>query len=80
MKIIVVTQKNSHRKTHLMIELRDKSAIKEMKKHINNMKWNKAVSSVISKGRFIKELAEKDVVEATADLILTGQNAYWSLL
>jgi len=80
MKIIVVTQKNSEKKTHIMIELLDKGAIKELKKHINNMKWRKAVRSVIEKGRFIKELTEKDVTEAASDLILTAQNAYWNLL
>ncbi|NQU94848.1 MAG: hypothetical protein HQ549_01275 [Candidatus Omnitrophica bacterium] len=80
MKIIIITGRKSHNKTRLMVELFNKKAIGEIESLIHAFKCREAMSNVISKGNFIKELTENETIQTTSDLILTETNAYWNLL
>ncbi|OGW76098.1 MAG: hypothetical protein A2Z72_01920 [Omnitrophica bacterium RBG_13_46_9] len=80
MKVIVTIGKKDNRKTHLMLEILDKTAIEEIKRLIRSWKCREALSNIISKGRFVKELTEKEITQVASDLILTDTNAYWNLL
>ena len=80
MRVIVVVGKRNEKKTRLMLELLDKKTINEVKKLINAWRCPEAISNIIAKGKFIKELTEKEITQAASDLILTDTNAYWNLL
>ena len=80
MRVIVVVGKRNEKKTRLMLELLDKKTIDKVKKLINAWKCSEAISNIIAKGKFIKELTEKEITQAASDLILTDTNAYWNLL
>ena len=62
-----------------MLELPDKNAVKEVKKLINARKAPKAITNILAKGRFIRELTENEVTKEASDLILTDTNAHWNL-
>jgi hypothetical protein len=80
MKVIIIVGKENERKTRIMLELPDQKVIEEVKTLAKALKCAEAISSIIEKGKFIKELAEEEIAHTASDLILTDQNAYWSLL
>ena len=80
MKVIIIVGKKNQKKTRLMLELLDKKTIDEVKRLINNLKCPEAISNIITKGRYIKRLTDKEIAHAASDLILTDTNAYWNLL
>ena len=80
MKVIIVVGKKSHEKTRLMLELVDKKTIDEVKRLVNNLKCPEAISKIIAKGKYIKEVTDKEIAHLASDLILTDTNAYWNLL
>ena len=80
MKVIVITGKKNGKKARLMLELMDRNAIKHIKKLISAWKCTEAISKILSKGTFIKELTATEATFASSELILTDTNAYWNLL
>ena len=54
--------------------------INEVKHLISNLKCPEAISSIIAKGKYIKQLTDKEIAHVASDLILTDTNAYWNLL
>lgn len=80
MRIIVISGKKGQKKIRLILELLNKKAIKDVKALINGLRCQEAISNILSKGKFIKELAEEEIATTPSDLILTDTNAYWSLI
>jgi|GEM_PF-6361450 len=80
MKVIIVVGKKNQKRTRLMLELIDKKSIAEVKRHVNNLKFPEAISNIIAKGEYIKEVTDKEIAHLAPDLILTDTNVYWNLL
>lgn len=80
MRIIIIIGKKSYNKTRLMFDLFDRKAIKDVKGLINAWKCSEAISSIIARGRFVKEVTENEIAQVASDLILTEKNAHWTLL
>jgi len=62
-----------------LVSLMDKSLIDEVKKLINKNKHSKAIVTVLSKGKFERELRHDELPTESAELILTEKNASWDL-
>ena len=80
MKVIIIVGKKNQRKTRLMLELLDKKTIDKVKRLVNALKCREAISNIIAKGKYIKEVTDKEIAHVASDLILTDTNAYWDLL
>jgi len=80
MRVIVVMGRKAERRTQLMLELINRRVIDEIKALVNSKKCQEAVSDILSHGRIIKELTEKELSHASPDLIITPRNAYWTVI
>jgi len=80
MKVIIVVGKKNQKKARLMLELLDRKTIDEVKGLINALKCPEAISNIIAKGKYIKEVTDREIAHVAVDLILTDTNAYWNLL
>ena len=75
-RIVIKKKKNGN--GHLMVEVRDKRIAKEIRKLLNTLKSHKAKSRILSNGKFVKRITEKDSLHKTSDLIITDRNMHWS--
>lgn len=74
----IVIRKKKSGKDHLMVELRDKKIAKEIRRLLNTLKSHKVKSRVLSNGKFVKRITEKDMIHEAPDLIITDRNMHWS--
>ena len=63
-----------------LINLPDEIIIDEIKSLVNKGRYSKAVVTTLSKGKFLKEIAEQDLPHIDADLILTENHARFDLI
>ena len=80
MKVMITIGEKRENKTHLAVELMDKTTIERVKTLISTRRYPEAISTILAKGKSIKELAEKELAQVTSDLMLTDASAYWNLL
>ena len=80
MKVIVIVGKKNDKKTHLIFKISNKKIINEIKTLVKEFNCQKAISNILSKGKFLKKLTTSDLLQEQSHLILTNTNAYWTLL
>ncbi|MFH1593347.1 MAG: hypothetical protein ABID09_01455 [Candidatus Omnitrophota bacterium] len=80
MRVILIIGKKAHKKTRIMMEVLDRRAVLEVKSLVKSLRSAQAISDILSKGRFVKELSENEIANTHSDLILTDTNTYWNLL
>lgn len=78
MKILIKIQRNP--KKLFLVELHGKALIREVASLISKRKHSKAIVTALSKGKFLKEVAEQDLPNIDADLILTENHAHFDLM
>ncbi|MFC1480042.1 hypothetical protein ACFL5Y_01185 [Candidatus Omnitrophota bacterium] len=78
MKILIRIHNSPEQR--FLVSLTSQNLIDEVSKLVNKGKYSKAVVTTLSKGKFIKELAENELPRIDSDLILTEKNAHWDLL
>lgn len=77
MKILVVIRKNpTHR---FLVDLHTNSLIKEVSDLLAKRKNSQAIATSLSKGRFDREITEKEIHMTKADMILTEESVHWDL-
>ena len=75
---VLITLQQSPPHTYLA-HLLTKELIKEVRKLLTDKKHSKAIAAIIAKGRFEREISERDLLDVEADLILSEKNARWDL-
>lgn len=78
MKVLIKIKGNSTQR--LLIRLIGKELAEEVKNLVNSGRHSRAIVTALSKGKFIRELAERDLTRIDADLILTEKHAHRDLL
>ena len=77
MKVLIKTRNSPE---HLfLVEILDKRMIKEVKRLISKKMNSKAMVTILSYGKFERELKHYEIPDARAELILTKDNAWWDL-
>ena len=77
MKVLIVIKRSPvHR---FLIELHTNKLVQEVATLIGRRQNSQAIATALAKGRFERELSERDLQSVKADLILTEQNASWDL-
>ena len=80
MNIILVSSDGSGGKIRVAMDLRNRTAIKEMKKLISTGRRRNAMSKVLEKGSFIEAFADNEIPDVPSELILTETSAHWCFL
>lgn len=78
MKVLIKIKKSPGQ--FFLVDLQNKKLIEEVSKLIGKRKHSKAIVTALSKGKFIKEVAEQDLPNIDADLILTEEHSYFDLI
>ncbi len=78
MRVIVVVE-NSPKK-HYLVDLRSNAIADRVKGLIADHKRDEAIVTALSEGAYNGEVAEKDLPNTTADVILTRNSTYWDLM
>ncbi len=62
-----------------LIDLAEQNFINEVKRLIGKGKYSRAMTTVFSKGKFLREVEEAELPWLDADLILTEKSAHYDL-
>ena len=77
MKVLVVIKSSPSQR--FLLELHTKQLVEEVARLLSRRKHSLAIATALSKGRFEKEISERELSDTKADLIITEQNASWDL-
>ena len=78
MLILIKIQKNPEKR--FLVKLQEPELVDEVKDLIRGSKYSKAVVTALSKGKFLREVAQDEVHFAEANMILTEKNAHYDLM
>jgi len=78
MKVICVIRRSPAQR--FLVELHTNKLVKEVSTLVAKRRNSQAIATALAKGRFEKEIIEKDLPNVKADLILTEENACWDLM
>ena len=77
MKVLIVIKRSSPRR--FLVELHTNELMKEVSTLIGRRKNSQAIMTALSRGRFKKEISERELPGIKADFILTEENACWDM-
>ena len=77
MNVLIVISKGQSQK--ILVKLHTEKLKKEVRGLINDRKHTQAIVAALTRGRFEREVEQKDLQSLSADLILSEYNASWDL-
>ena len=77
MKVLVVIRRSPARQ--FLVELHTNKLVKEVATLIGKRRHSKAIVTALSKGRFERQVADEELPNIRADVILTEHNVSWDL-
>lgn len=77
MKVLILIRRNPARR--FLVELHTTKLVKEVTQLLSRRRNSQAIATTLAKGRFDKEVQEKDVHSVKADVILTEENVHLDL-
>jgi len=77
MNVLIVISKGPSQK--LLVNLHTEKLKKEIKGLVKDCRHTQAIVTALSKGRFEREVAQEDLKNLQADLILSEYSASWDL-
>lgn len=77
MKVLIVISRSPTQR--YLVELHTTRLVREVARLMGQRKNSEAIVTTLAKGRFEREVADCEVSNVRADLILTEENARWDL-
>ncbi len=77
MKILIVVEHSP--KQRFLVSLHTKKLVREVKNLIDTKRRSHAIMAALSRGRFERQVADEELPNVKADLILTEHNVSWDL-
>lgn len=77
MKVLVVIRRSPAQR--FLVELYTDKLVKEVAALIGRRRHSKAIVTALSKGRFERQVADEELPNVKADIILTEHNVSWDL-
>lgn len=77
MKILVVIRRSPAQR--FLVELHSDKLVKEVTALIRRRRNSKAIITALSKGRLERQVADEELPNVKADIILTEHNVSWDL-
>ncbi len=77
MKVLVVIRRSPVQR--FLVELHTNKLVKEVATLIGRRRHSKAIVTALSKGRFERQVADDELPNVRADVILTEHNVSWDL-
>lgn len=77
MKVLVVIRRSPAQR--FLVELHTDKLVKEVAALIGRRRHSKAIVTALSKGRFERQVADEELPNVKADIILTEHNVSWDL-